>query len=128
MANHGATTNFEAKLTSVSTPIYVARFELVEGISQLFELQILISTSEMDLAFSDVIGKPASLTIETANREARNVHGIVSRIQLTEAGKPYSAYGVTIVPALFKLTHRHDSRIFQAKTVPDILKLVLEGG
>ena len=128
MADHGATTTFEAHISAISAPIHVSRFELVEGISQIFELQLLITTTEMDVAFADIVGKPASLTIETAKREARYVHGMVSRIRLVEAGKPFSAYSVTIVPTLYKLTHRHDSRIFQSKTVPDILKAVLAGG
>ena len=128
MADHGATTTFDAQISAISAPIHVARFELVEGISHIFELQLLITTTEMDVAFADIVGKPASLTIETAKREARYVHGMVSRIRLVEAGKPFSAYSVTIVPTLYKLTHRHDSRIFQSKTVPDILKAVLAGG
>ncbi|HYO51730.1 contractile injection system protein, VgrG/Pvc8 family [Archangium sp.] len=43
-------------------------------------------------------------------------------------GKPrYTLYQVTVVPQVWRLQHRHNSRIFQELTTPDILKKVLQG-
>src|SRR6185503_2572938 len=108
--------------------VSVARFEATEAISALFEVELMLTSEEKDIAFSDVIGQPALLTLETDGSAPRHIHGMVSRFRHAEDGKKRSVYHATLVPKLWRLRHRHDSRIFQAKTVPDILQEVLKGG
>ncbi|HEX5660636.1 MAG TPA: type VI secretion system tip protein TssI/VgrG, partial [Polyangiales bacterium] len=70
-----------------------------------------------------LIGQPCSLVLRR-EAHARCVHGIVTRIAHGESG----ALRVTVMPALEALRHRTDSRIFQDKTVPEVLDLVLAAG
>jgi type VI secretion system secreted protein VgrG len=128
MPEIGASTRFTFKVDGLSAPTWVARFEAAEGISTLFEVELTLTSEEKDIAFADVVGKTALLTLETDGSEPRHLHGIVSRFRHAEDGKKVSVYHATVVPRLWRLRHRHDSRIFQAKKVPDILQEVLKGG
>ncbi|MBF4337727.1 contractile injection system protein, VgrG/Pvc8 family, partial [Vibrio anguillarum] len=43
-----------------------------------------------------------------------------------DTGHSHTHYSLTLVPALERLSLRHNSRIFQLKTVPEILSVLLE--
>jgi type VI secretion system secreted protein VgrG len=104
----------------------VIRFEGQEGLSQLFQFEIDVACPAGDVAFEDAVGKPAILTFRVGE-EPRHVHGIVASFEQGEEGKKLTAYRAVLVPAVWRLRHRRDSRIFQALSVPDILKKVLDG-
>src|SRR5262249_39346260 len=128
MTDIGLSTRFTFKVDGLSTKTHVARFTSFEAISSLFEVELTLTTDERDIAFSDVIGKPALLTLETEHSAPRYLHGIVGRFQPADEGHKLAVYHATVVPRLWRLRHRRDSRIFQARTVPDILRAVLSGG
>jgi type VI secretion system secreted protein VgrG len=127
MAAIGDTGRFTFEIEGLSEPTWVARFEGEEAISQLFHFQVLLTSKDPNIAFADVIGKPALLTLDTSESEPRHVHGIVSRFVLGDEGKKFTAYHATLVPSVWRLLHRHDSRIFQEMTVPEIIEKVLKG-
>jgi type VI secretion system secreted protein VgrG len=119
------TIQYAFQIDGVTSNLLVSSFELVEGVSELYELEVIVASDDAFLAFSDGIGKPALLTILGGKGEARHVHGIVARMRHGEPSAKYAHYHVSIVPKLWRLGHRQDSRIFQEKAVPDILKEVL---
>jgi type VI secretion system secreted protein VgrG len=125
MPEIGASTKFTFQVDGLSASTWVARFEAFEAISELFEVELALSSEDKDIPLGDVVGKSALLTLETDQSEPRYIHGIVARFRHAEDGKKFTAYHATLVPKLWRLRHRHDSRIFQAMTVPDILKSVL---
>ncbi|AUX34392.1 MULTISPECIES: type VI secretion system Vgr family protein [Sorangium] len=102
----------------------VTRFEGREGISELFHFDVLVASPEKDIAFTDVVGKPALLTFQIGE-QPRFVHGVVASFEQGEEGKRLTAYHATIVPDVARLKHRRNSRIFQALTAPEIIEKVL---
>ncbi len=120
-----ATTNFSFAIQGVSATLLVAKFELVEAMSGLFQLELTFASDDKDIAFADAVGKDALFSIEVEGADTRFVHGLVSRLRLGDPGKKLSFYEVTVVPKLWRLSQRRDSRIFQEKSVPDILQEVL---
>jgi type VI secretion system secreted protein VgrG len=74
-----------------------------------------------------LLGTSVALALRTGSAEHRVV-GIVSRLR--ESTAPYVGAEATLIvePALAALRHRRDSRIFQGKTVPEILEEVLTAG
>lgn len=102
----------------------VIRFEGHEGMSQLFEFHVAVACEAGDLAFEDVVGMAAVLTFRVGD-EPRQVHGIVASFEQGDEGKKLTAYRAVLVPAVWRLQHRRDSRIFQAQSVPEILESVL---
>ncbi|MFO0757423.1 MAG: type VI secretion system tip protein TssI/VgrG [Byssovorax sp.] len=114
------------KVSGVSSELRVMRFEGFEALSQLYRFDVTVACEDPAIAFTDVVGKNATLTFQVDD-EPRHVHGIVSRFEQGEEGKKLTSYRATVVPLAWRLQHRRDSRIFQAKTVPDILKEVFSG-
>ena len=102
----------------------VVRFTGDESISQPFQLEITVVCDEHNLAPGHVVGRPATLGIHV-DGETRLVHGIVSRFARGSVGNTRAEYRVTVVPAMWRLRLRTDSRIFQGLTVPEILADVL---
>ena len=122
-----ASSTFTFKVDGLEAPLWVARFEGHEAISSLFHFELVLTSSEPGIVFSDVIGKAASLKLLTDGSEPRWVHGMVSRFEQGEEGKKLSVYSATLVPNVWRLQYRHDSRIFQELTVPAIIEKVLGG-
>src|SRR3954470_21139760 len=123
----GASSKLTFAIEGLEPTTHVVRVDGEEGLSQLFQFHLLLVSDETDIQFSGVIGKAALLTLTTDGSEPRHVHGIVSRFAHGEGGKKHNAYRATLVPALWPLHHRHDSRIFQELTAPEIIEKVLKG-
>jgi Rhs element Vgr protein len=102
----------------------VLRYRGSEGVCRLFRFEIELSSSQSYAGFDAVIGKPAVLSINTANG-ARWFHGIVSRFEMTGHAGSRTLFRAEVVPAMWLLTHRYNSRIFQNKTVVEIIETVL---
>jgi type VI secretion system secreted protein VgrG len=116
---------FKFEIDGLASHTWVARVQGDEAISQLFQFDLDLTSDERDIPFSDVVGHPALLTLETEKQAPRYVHGIVSRFEQGEEGKRLSAYHATLVPRAWRLLHRHDARIFQELKVPEIIEKVL---
>src|ERR1700733_13008908 len=91
----------------------VLHFEGHEGMSQLFELEITLqSMSAID--FTQVVRQKATLTVNVEDdSEPRLFHGIVGRFEQGNPDEKSSQYRLTLVPRVWLLLHRIDSRIFQ---------------
>lgn len=116
---------YTLEIEGLAPPIYVVRFEGTEGISNLFQFDVLITSEERGIRLGEVVGKNALFTMQAVEGSPRHVSGIVSRFRHVEDGKNVSVYHARIVPKLWRLGHRYDSRIFQESAVPDILEKVL---
>ncbi|MEP0842703.1 MAG: type VI secretion system tip protein VgrG, partial [Phycisphaerae bacterium] len=102
----------------------VIRFRGQEGLCQLYRFEIDLVTTESSLAFDEVVGKAARLSVQTSAGQ-RWFHGIISRFELADQGPGQWYYRAEMVPMLWLLTHRYRSRIFQQKKVTEIISDVL---
>ncbi len=102
----------------------VLRYCGTEGLCQLYRFEIELAVSDETVNFDDVVGKPAVLSVNTANG-TRWFHGIISRFELTGHSPGQMQYRAELVPSIWLLTHRYNSRIFQAKTIVEIITTVL---
>ncbi len=105
--------------------LLVADFVARERISTPFEIDLSLACEE-EISFEDTVGQPGNLTIQGDNEE-RYFQGMVSKFIQTGATGRFYLYQARIVPQIWLLSLRQDCRIFQQKTVPDIVKEVLEG-
>ena len=96
-----------------------------ESISELYELDIDLLSSDKGIDPKALLGKTATVEVETDGGGKRYIDGIVSRFGMQ--GQDYSQYSYKLVlrPWLWLATLRSDFRIFQGKTVPDIIDEVL---
>ncbi len=100
-------------------------FDMVEGIFDLYELSVQLTTSDLEAELDDLLGAAAELMIERGEFP-RYMTGIVRQVEFIGVDHDSLNVVVHIVPALWGLTQRNDSRHWQEMSVPDILKEVLE--
>ncbi|KNX78274.1 type VI secretion protein VgrG [Pseudomonas sp. 250J] len=104
----------------------VVSFELKEEISAPFTLELELISFEPDIDFGQLLDKPIVFTIWDDNGPLRHVHGLVSRFSQGESGFYRTYYHALVEPILARAGLRSNWRIFQQKTVPQIIELMLQ--
>nr|WP_219857519.1 type VI secretion system tip protein TssI/VgrG [Pseudomonas monteilii] len=97
-----------------------------EAISTPFQLQLELISFEDDVDFGQLLDKPVLFTIWRGERPLRYVHGLVSTFSQGETGFHRTRYRALVEPVLARAGLRSNWRIFQQKTVPQILQIMLE--
>lgn len=127
------------RLLAVSTPLgpdvlLLERFVGTEAISEPFEYQLgLLAERDTEVAFDKLLGQPVTVAVAMPDGKHRYFNGIVNRVsQGSEVPGPFGGptfvqYAATVVPKVWLLTRKTQSRIFQQVSVPDILKKVFAG-
>jgi uncharacterized protein involved in type VI secretion and phage assembly len=106
---------------------HVIRYRGTEGLCQLFRFELDLVSVEPDMDVDKIVGTSAVLQVN-GNDGQRFFHGIISRFESTGEGPGQAYFRVEIVPQLWLLTHRYQSRIFPTgKTAPEIIQDVLTG-
>jgi type VI secretion system secreted protein VgrG len=111
--------------------LLVAKFAGVEAISEPFSFVIDVLSEQM-LNFDDLLLAPATLRLSYPGSPTRYVNGILCEIEEDEyqagpAGpQTFIRYRVELVPAMWRLSLRTQSRIWQRKSVPQILQEILK--
>jgi type VI secretion system secreted protein VgrG len=118
------TERFSFEVDGLDEELRVVRFRGSEALSQLFRFELTVAAESPDLNFEDVVNQAALLTVE--GDSPRYVNGIVSRIEVSGQAGRFTLYDLTVVPAVWRLKLRHDCRIFQEKSVQEIVQDVLE--
>jgi type VI secretion system secreted protein VgrG len=101
-------------------------FAGTEAISQLFHFHLDLLSENPSIKFQDVVGKNVTVRILDANGEERHWNGFISRFSQGAQDRRLFAYSAEMVPWLWFLTRTSDCRIFQNKTVPDIIQKIFK--
>ena len=123
----------ENRVLEVTTPLgkdvlLLVGFTGQEAVSRLFSFQLdLMAENDKDIAFDKLLGQKISIRVTLPKDQKRFFSGICNRFSQGEQDEIFTRYRLEMVPELWKLTKKAQSRIFQHKSVPDILKKVLEG-
>lgn len=94
-----------------------------EGIDQLFLLQVECLADTSTLSLEDEIGQHMTVTLRYGATE-RLLDGMCAAIRHLPHGIGMARYVLELRPWLWWLTLSADNRIFQAKSVPDIVEAV----
>ena len=101
------------------------RLQAREELSRLSDFQIDALSIKADINVDDILGKNVTVKVELADEQLRHFNGYVTRFAQVGIGR-YHAYQAIVRPWLWFLTRTADCRIFQQKTVPDILKKMFD--
>ncbi|KVF57276.1 type IV secretion protein Rhs [Burkholderia cepacia] len=105
------------------------KFHTLDGsdeLGRLFEFRIEALADSHSLSLKDMLGKPVTVRIEQQDLSTRYLNGIVARASLAgQRAERYYGYELIVRPWLWLATRRSDCRIFQNKTVPEIVQEVL---
>ena len=95
-----------------------------EALSSLFCFRCELLSDKPDLDFEKIIGKSLTLEVKLVGGKLRHFNGVVSRFAQGASQGRFTAYSAEIVPWLWLLTRSTNCRIFQDKTVPEIVEAV----
>ena len=95
-----------------------------EQLGRMSAIDIDLLSPNESLALDDLLGRGMSIELMVEGDASRFFHGIVSECSQTGRLGRYARYSARVVPWLWLLTRTSDCRIFQQKSIPDILKSV----
>ena len=104
----------------------VVSFELNEAISTPYQLNLELISFDDEVDFGQLLDKPVLFTIWRGERALRYVHGLVSTFSQGDTGFCRTRYRALVEPMLARAGLRSNWRIFQQKTVPQILEIMLK--
>src|SRR5262249_20655538 len=122
-----------ARPLTVTTPLgndalLLVGFTGQEGLSQLFRFRLdLVAENATDIPFDRLLGQRFTVRLELPGGGQRHFNGTCVRFSQAERDQVFTAYHAELVPELWLLSKRAQSRIFQHLPVPEILKKVLAG-
>ncbi len=99
-----------------------------EALSSLFEFDVEMQAESYALDLRQMLGQPLTLEIALPMLGTRHLNGQVTRCTLVGRAGPtarHYIYRATVRPWLWYLTQTTDSKIFQNKSVPEVLREVL---
>jgi type VI secretion system secreted protein VgrG len=118
---------------TVSAPLNADDLLLVgfhgrEAISRLFEFELdLVAENETDVPFESLLGKKMTVHLALLDGGKRHFSGICKGISEGTRDATFTRYRIHVVPEVWLLGKRTQSRIFQQVSVPEILKAVFTG-
>ncbi|GKT25482.1 type VI secretion system tip protein TssI/VgrG [Acidovorax sp. SUPP3334] len=96
-----------------------------EALSELFSLDVDLLSESKSIDPKALLGKSATVVVETEGGGRRYLDGIVTRFGLQGQDHRFYTYKARLSPWLWLATRQSDFKIFQNKTVPDIIEEVL---
>lgn len=95
-----------------------------EEMSRLYSFEMELLSEKDSISPNSIVGKSVSFSVQFADGSWRYFNGHVNRFAYCGRGDRLSIYRAEVVPWLWFLTRTSDCRIFQNKTVPDIIKQI----
>lgn len=123
------------RIFAVNTPLgedvlVFYRMTGTEQLGRLFEYELELLSEKTYIQLTEILGKNVTVRMqlpESRGGGARYFNGFVTRFSyLGMRGMRYGAYRATLSPWLWFLTRTADCRIFQKKTVPQIIEMIFE--
>ncbi|MBN8632746.1 MAG: type VI secretion system tip protein VgrG [Rhodobacterales bacterium] len=111
--------------TALGDKLLFAKMEGFDEISRCFRYETGLLSKDFDIKAEDILGTPVTITVRTASAK-RFFHGIVSEFAFQQFREEYAQYSVVLRPWLWFLVNRSDNRIFQKKSVVDIIEEVFK--
>jgi len=115
---------FNLTLDGVASDLKVYSFQGEEALSQPYCIDLELVSEQPDLDLESLLHRQAYLGFD---EQGHGVHGLVYRVGQGESGRRLTHYQIRLVPHLKYLAHSSHQRIFQHKSVPQIVALVLVG-
>ncbi len=95
-----------------------------EELGRLSEFNLTLLSRDDQIKLEDVLGQSLTVELTLPEGESRYFNGIVSHFSQEGEEGEFFSYKATLRPWLWLLDQTSDCRIFQEKTVPDIIKEV----
>ncbi|MCE2572823.1 type VI secretion system Vgr family protein [Motilimonas eburnea] len=104
----------------------VTEFSGHEALGAPFEFTIQLASRRDDIAPTELVDGNATLTWWQDGQPTRYVHGVVSAFTQQDTGFHHTLYQLSLTASAKRLELRHNSRIFQQLSVPEIISIILQ--
>ncbi|MGK9062986.1 MULTISPECIES: type VI secretion system Vgr family protein [Pseudomonas] len=123
LSQHRRLITFDSPLP-VDQELQLLSFTGHEAMSELFYFNVELISQDARIELKKLIGKKVTMGIELADGSTKYISAHVSDFVHTGADAGVANYSAELVPWLWILSRRRDSRIFQDKTTEQIVKEV----
>ncbi|MBC9248647.1 type IV secretion protein Rhs [Pseudomonas alcaligenes] len=123
MFNPANQKHFSLSVEGLRHDLQVLAFHGREVLDQPYHFEVELVSEQPDLDLQALLGQAAFLAFSPAGQ---GIHGLVLEAAQGESGKRLTRYRLVLQPKLAWLAQRHNQRIFQHLTVPQIIATVLE--
>ncbi len=111
----------------IATPLGddVLLFHSMTGVERLgrpFQYELVLLSEKRDIDYKKILGQNVTVAVDKGDDEPRYYNGCIARFTQTNYERRLVEYRATMVPWLWLLSRSSDCRIFQNKTIPEILK------
>ena len=109
--------------------VFLESFQSEEHLSKSYSCKLEIYSHELEIDAKDVLGKSCDVTMKLPDDSTRPFHGLVWSFRpdtYIDLDPPLRRYHAELVPWFKLLSLRSDSRVFQEKTMPQIVEQVFK--
>jgi type VI secretion system secreted protein VgrG len=99
----------------------VVQFTGNEAVSQTYEFDVTIATTDKNLTLASAVGQPVTIPVAAG----RAIVGMIERIEQVDGAGAQGLYRLRIVSSMNRLKYRITSRTFYNKKVSDIVLQIL---
>jgi type VI secretion system secreted protein VgrG len=118
------------KSTLDDDALIVDELTVTESLHDFFDMQIIVHSENINIDLEECLGTNMTVTFDIHSKK-RYFSGIVAKFEqvhttvLEKKKKLMAFYKIQLKPKLWLLTQSKDYRIFQNKSVQDIIKMIL---
>jgi type VI secretion system secreted protein VgrG len=106
--------------------LLLVRFSGEEALSRQFRFHLELQSEKRDIDPGSVLRKYGTLQVTLADESQRHINGMFSRFSQGTSDAELTTYWAELVPWTYFLSLRRNCRIFQKKSVIEILTAVFE--
>jgi len=114
---------FLLSIPTVRNDFKVLAFTGVEAISELYAIRLELVSENRNINLESLLNQPAFLQF---GLRGEGIHGLIDDIEVGDSGKRLTHYCLILRPRLYQLQHRHNQRVYQHLTVPQIIAKVFK--
>lgn len=119
--------NFRFTVKDKSDDLFgVVKFTGKEKLSIGYIFKIDLATRSFNLELEDLIGKSSIFEIWIDNILQRSIHGIIYAIEQGSRDDYHAYYAIDFTPYFYTLKLKNNCRIFQEKTILEIISEILQ--
>lgn len=122
---------YQLDIPSCTSSLDVEDFSGNEAMSQTYLYRILFTSADQDIDATQLVSKPASLTMGTGLLQSltdqKVVHGVITDFRRISSSADEAKYQITLEPFLALLDKQFRThRFFVNKSVPDVVAQILD--
>jgi len=114
---------FTLDIAGLEHDFRVLAFTAQEAISRPFSVRIELVSERSTFKLEELLHRSAFLCFDA---DGNGMHGQIGEVAQGDSGKRFTHYFIQLVPSFKRLEYRRSQRIFQGKSVPEIIALVLK--